>query len=127
MNQKYNPKHNQEQEIHRLSEELRTANISHGKRVEFEKKLHNCRLNYQNHQHNDLLSAFLKNFEDELTEIDYQMACCCVDHAEAEISKHDKQSAEYLGLENIRKELKSKTITPSVARREVKNICRHCH
>ncbi|MCB1180942.1 MAG: hypothetical protein KDK55_02830 [Chlamydiia bacterium] len=112
-----------EKEIHRLVEELRTINIAHQIRMELEQRLNSCFIEVKNVGEEDVTG--LKKIETEINEIDELMAFEAVYQAEQEISKRERHSSEYMGLENIRKDLESDTITPSEARHAIKEIMRH--
>ncbi len=111
-----------EQEIHNLNEELRTINVAHAKRKEFTDKLETCAKQVQTCGGD---GDSLKKAHKELHNLDRLIAFEALHQAESEISKSGKTSAEFLALENIRKDLERGALTPSKARREIKEIERH--
>lgn len=111
-----------ESEINNLWGELNTANISHTVRMELEDKLGGLEEHFK-----AVMSghASHKELEEQMRIVDYTLAVGVIKQAEQEIPKIDRRARTFQALENVKKELESKKITPLAARHEVKEIMRH--
>lgn len=111
-----------EAEINNLWGELNTSNIPHSTRMELEEKLSGCEEHFKS-----VLGgrASYKELETNLHECDMTLAAAAIQQAENEIPKSEHTASAFQALENIRKELKDKKLTPVRARHEVKEIMRH--
>jgi hypothetical protein len=108
-----------EKEINNLWGELNTSNISHSLRMELENKMAGLE-----EQFKAVMSghASSEGLEEQLRVLDYTLAIGAVKQAEQEVSKIEHKS--YHALENVRKGLENKEISPLRARHEVKEIMR---
>lgn len=110
-----------ENEINNLWGELNTANISHILRMELEDKLSGLEEQFKAVMNGH---ASQKELEEQLQIVDYTLAVASIKQAEEELPKAGHHGKAYQALENVKKELESKKITPSYARHEVKEIMR---
>lgn len=111
-----------ESEMNNLWGELNTSNIPHSLRMELEKKLSDCEEQFKAVLEGQ---ASTKQLEETLTSCDINLAEAVIQQAKNEIPKADHASSNYQALENIKRELKEKHLSPTKARHEVKDIMRH--
>jgi len=111
-----------EGEINNLWGELNTSNIPHSLRMELEDKLAGLE-----EQFKAVMSghASQNELEEQLQVVDYTLAVGALKQAEAEIPKADHRARAFQALENVKRELENKKITPLAARHEIKEIMRN--
>lgn len=111
-----------ESEMNNLWGELNTANISHNLRMELEDKLAGLEEHFK-----AVMSghASQKEFKEQIKILDYTLAIGAIKQAEQEIPKIDHRGRSFQAIENVKKELESKAITPLAARHEIKDIMRN--
>ena len=108
--------------INHLWKELNSINIPHRIRLLMEHRMQEVE---------DELHAVIcrehspGRLQRKLKKIDLELAEAAIEQAESEISKMERESAPFQGLENVSKSLKDQVMTPKQARHEVKRITRN--
>ncbi|MCH9610383.1 MAG: hypothetical protein S4CHLAM81_04560 [Chlamydiales bacterium] len=111
-----------EREINNLWGELNTVNIPHTVRIALEHQMQEVEDEFKSVAAGHLSA---KKLQKRLDKIDLDLASAAIKQAESEISKIERQSAQYQGLENVQRSLDERGITPNQARHEVKRIRRN--
>ena len=104
-----------------LNSELNTVNVPHSVRIALTEQLCEAEKEFESIAAGKHSSTKLTK---KLAAIDCALAHAVIEQAENEISKMERRSAQFQGLENVMRLLNEKGITPNQARHEVKKITR---
>ena len=110
-----------EAELNNLWGELNTAGISNHLRTQLESKLSGAEEQFKAVMNGH---APIEEFQKEMDTINHTLSIGMIEHAQQGISKSDHGGSFFQALENVKKELNVKKISPLQARHEVKTIIR---
>lgn len=116
--------HTLEKKLNHLWGELNTVNLSNKSRTMLENRLAAVEIDFKKIMQRGEVAT---TFSEELDSLDLDLALAALEQAEQEISKSAHTQSTFQALENIKRELKEKRLTPSKARHELKEIVRRHH